>query len=188
MRDLVLVHAAESNIAEAFTLTHRLTELHLQFHLLKNKLKRIDFTSKMQKTITMEFGKTAKMNLAMCFYDRNQTEIFHWKRLVFILICAPGIWSTILFVIFEADNVAEYVTSAFINSAVIGVFSSFIDTSCNSAKIFTFFDLAEKIIERSKHFKILNSFRWLFNVLKLSLIYKLNRIEMLTIESNVHQK
>lgn len=98
----------------------------------------------------MTFGNTIKKNLAMCFYDRNQTHVLDVNRLLAIIVAIFAIGSIFLFALLEAENARDYVISAFVFAAVFGIFISFIDTSIKTTKIFSLFDANEKIIEKSK--------------------------------------
>lgn len=122
----------------------------------------------------MKIGKTLKTKLARCLYDRNQPQLFYMKRSLTIAYCYFGISLIILFVPFEANNVTEYVTSAFVSVASIGIVTSFIDTSIKSAKVFSLIDLIEKIVNSSKYFELFCFFSICTSIQKLSEISQLN--------------
>lgn len=98
----------------------------------------------------MKVFKTIQMNLAMCFYQPNQTRIFDVKRLLVIFILISGIGSGVLFALFDADNTPDFVICTFVIVTKIGILISFIDTAIKTTEIFSLVDGIVNSIEISK--------------------------------------
>lgn len=86
----------------------------------------------------------------MCLYHPNQAHIFDMKRSMVAFAAFLVVASFFAFLIFEADNMAEYVNSAYFTTTLFGVFCSFIHTSTETATIFLLLDSdMGKIIDES---------------------------------------
>lgn len=96
----------------------------------------------------MAFYKTIKVYLAQCSYYPNQTNSFNGKRLLAILAAFLIVASHFLFLFYEADNVVEYVSSAYLSSTTLGFLLSLIDTTLHTEAIFKLID--NNIEEMSK--------------------------------------
>lgn len=141
----------------------------------------------------MDLFKLAKLNLAMCFFRRNQTQIFDVKRLLGILLGISTICSILLFVFFENNNVTDYVISAFLSVSALSIFISFIDTAFKTTQIFSLIDIMVDAIEKSNYCQLLGIIcpaHTLFHCCQKAFVFVFffaHRNGIFTIEGTVHQ-
>lgn len=94
----------------------------------------------------MELYKSSKMNLATCLYFPNQTHLFNMKRQLTILAAFLLVVSFFSILFYEADSIEEYVHSAYMTVASLGIFMSLIDTTFENNAIFILIDIVIGII------------------------------------------
>lgn len=100
----------------------------------------------------MEFFKTIKMNLSKCLYFPNQVHMFNMKRLLITIPSFLVVVSIFSFFFYEADNVIEYVRTAYMSVTTLGIFVSFLSTMYKTNKIFILIDIdIEQTIRKSEY-------------------------------------
>lgn len=99
----------------------------------------------------MNLFETIKKNLAMCLYHPNQTRLNDIKRLLAAFMLFLAIVSFLAFLVYEAENMEEYVFSAYFMNVVMTIFCSFIHTSTETATMFVLIDRdIIEVIKKSK--------------------------------------
>lgn len=88
----------------------------------------------------MALFKTIKIHLATCLYFPNETHIFNVKRLLATIAAFLVVVLYFAFLFYEADTVTEYVSSAYMTVATLGIFMSLIDTTFKTKTIFALID------------------------------------------------
>lgn len=99
----------------------------------------------------MKLFEIIRKNLATCLYFSNQNYIFNVKRLLATIAAFLVVVSFFLFLFYEADNVTEYVSSAYFTTALLGIFLSLVDTTFKTEAIFILIDIdSGEIMRRSE--------------------------------------
>lgn len=95
--------------------------------------------------------KAVRKNLRMCSYYPNQTRVFDTKRLMISFMRFLVVVSFFKFFIDDADNMADYVYSAYFTATTFGIFCSFLHTSSKTSTIFILIDTdVGKVIKEGK--------------------------------------
>lgn len=98
----------------------------------------------------MKLFETIRENLARCFYDPNQSRLFNEKQSLAVVVLFGTVGSLVLFFIYVADDVVEYVSCAYFIIVGTGILVAFIDTILKTTKIFGLIACVEGIIEKSE--------------------------------------
>lgn len=132
----------------------------------------------------MKYFTTIRKNLATCSYYPNQTCFFDTKRLAIIFVALLTFASFFKVLIDGADNITDYIYSAYFTTTMICAFCSFIYTSIKTPTIFALIhDDTGEIMKKSRS-SIFNIFLiWLFK----NAIIIFARNDMSGIEKKIHQ-
>lgn len=72
----------------------------------------------------------------MCLYYPNQIRIFDVRRVVVSVVGFLVVASFFAFLFHDADDMAEYVNSAYFCTTILGIYLSFLHTTIKTATIF----------------------------------------------------
>lgn len=92
----------------------------------------------------MKLLETTLTNLAVSGFRRNQTHLFNMNHLISMF----AFISHLAFFFYEAENLVEYVNSAYFTTTTLGIFISFTHSIYKAPAIFTLVDNAQKLVDK----------------------------------------
>ena len=93
----------------------------------------------------MKICETIRLNLGLSGFRPNQTHLLNMNHLISIFASITHV----AFFFCEAENVIEYVNSAYFTTTTLGIFISHTNSICKSTTLFILIENLEKIVNRS---------------------------------------
>lgn len=94
----------------------------------------------------MQLLETTLNNLVVSGFRRNQTHLFNMNHLITMI----AVILHLAFFYFGADNVDEYVTSAYFTTTALGILISCTNSICKAPAIFTLIDNTQNFVDKRK--------------------------------------
>lgn len=92
----------------------------------------------------MQLLETTITNLATSGFRRNQTHLFNMNHLISMF----AVISHLAFYFCEADNVVDYVNSAYFTTTALGISISFTNSITKATAIFALVDSSQKFVDK----------------------------------------
>lgn len=94
----------------------------------------------------MKLFQTTTINLALSGFHPDHTHLLNMNHLISIF----AVISHLAFFFCEADNIIEYVNSAYFTTTTLGIFISFTNSIYKAKTIFILISNTEKLVNKSE--------------------------------------